>query len=319
MIKIPKIYVQLGVPDNFRVPYRRTVLHAFWNMFLCLGNLIFSTVVNGPGINFHFASALRAIRLIGTGFSLSRIYTLLVMPMDSVRYFEFDFFWKSIRKQASLGNYLDVSSPRLFSWRVLVSKKARRVVLVNPDHKDLSLTSELLKADGLEKYCELCSALVSELDEPPQSFDTVVCISVLEHIPQEAALDALQRIWGLIKPGGRLLLSVPCARQGFDEYIDFNEYGLLQSSDDGFVFGQRFYDQQLLDAYIHAIVGQPFRMEIFGEKVSGTFFNNRKEKLFNPNYPSWQEAWMMATQYRYFKSLDELPGVGVIAFEFIKS
>jgi len=178
---------------------------------------------------------------------------------------------------------------------------------------------QLISAAGLKDRCELRCLLVNELNEPPGAFDTVVCISVLEHIPPDEAPEALATMWKLVKPGGgRLLLSVPCAREAFEEYVDWNEYGLLPTGQDGFVFGQRFYDQKMLVEQILAVVGRAERTAIFGEKVAGTFLHSRSERLRNINYPFWYEPFVMATQYRFFDDIESLPGLGVIAFEFVK-
>jgi hypothetical protein len=52
---------------------------------------------------------------------------------------------------------------------------------------------------------------------------------VLEHIPEDR--DALEKMRNLLESGGKLLLSVPCAAEAFEEYIDFDEYGLLEMDD----------------------------------------------------------------------------------------
>lgn len=270
-------------------------------------------------MEFHTAMATKALSLIGTGYPIRQTYSLLTAPMDSFRYFEFDFFWRCLSSRVSFGRYLDISSPRLFNWRVLASGRTSQAVITNPDVKDLQMTKQLLRAAGVLDLCELRSALISELDEPEGSFDTVTCISVLEHIPTQAAPEALRTLWNLVRPGGRLLLSVPCAANGFEEYIDFNEYGLLQSETNGFVFGQRFYDQALLDSDIHSVVGTARRSAVFGEKVAGTFARDRERKLTDSSYPFWQESQHMATQYTYFDRAQDLPGLGVVAYEFVKS
>jgi len=317
MAEIKKVYARLGGCKASGTT--RSKARAVACLALSFINLARAALAGGPGAGFHLAMAVRAVRLAGSKLSLSQVYSLVAAPMDSFRYFEFDFFWESVRARSSLGSYLDVSSPRLFNWRVLASGKTKRAVLSNPDRKDLALTIELLDAAALADHCEVRNAFVSELAGLTQSFDTVVCISVLEHIPYGDAPAALQTIWSLVKPGGRLLLSVPCAAGAFEEFTDFNEYGLLHADDGGFVFGQRFYDQKLLDEHIHAVVGAPSRSAIFGEKVAGTFFLNRQKKLSEPNYPFWKEAWYMATQYQHMDRVDDLPGLGVVAFEFVKA
>ena len=42
------------------------------------------------------------------------------------------------------------------------------------------------------------------------------------------------------------------------------------------------------------------------------------KRLLGSRYPFWREAYMMATEYRMFPSMEELPGEGVVMLEFIK-
>lgn len=44
---------------------------------------------------------------------------------------------------------------------------------------------------------------------PDASFDTVVLAEVLEHVPDEPGAEILERAWRLLRPGGRLVASVP--------------------------------------------------------------------------------------------------------------
>jgi hypothetical protein len=125
-------------------------------------------------------------------------------------------------------------------------------------------------------------------------------------------------MWELLSPGGRLLLSVPCAREAFEEYLDFNEYGLLAEDENHFVFGQRFYNQILLQERVYSITGNPTRCAVYGEKKIDTFKDNREKKCSGSGYPYWREPYMMGTDYKYFDSIDDLPGWGVTAMEFIK-
>ena len=51
----------------------------------------------------------------------------------------------------------------------------------------------------------------------------MTCVSVLEHIPGDVA--AVRTMWSLVKPGGVLLLTLPCMSQASEQYIDYDEYG----------------------------------------------------------------------------------------------
>jgi len=126
-------------------------------------------------------------------------------------------------------------------------------------------------------------------------------------------------MWRLLKPGGRLLLTVPCAAQACDEFIDRNEYGLLAPNEDGLFFFQRFYDERLLSDNIFSVTGEPHRHSVYGEKKRGAYHSNQCSKMSDPEYPSWREPYMMATDYSYFDNVGHLPGVGVIAMEFVKT
>lgn len=313
---LKKIYVKVALRENVHKDRRPAIF--LYRFLLLLGNLVRAAVMKGPGVGFHTAIAGYALRWIGSGLSRPLVYGLLVSPMDTFRYFEFDFFWKVVTEQGSLGAYLDVSSPRMFSWRVIASGRTSRAVILNPDTKDLAVTKQLFNAARIGERCEFKGDLIEDLKELPESFDTVTCISVLEHIPCDASIMALQTMWKLVKPGGRLLLSVPCAAQAFEEFINFNEYGLLHTTSDGYVFGQRFYDEQLVAKLIFSVVGKPLRMAVFGEKKEGSFVLDRARKFSDADYPFWREPWMMTTQYQYFQRIESMPGLGVVAFEFVK-
>jgi SAM-dependent methyltransferase len=141
-------------------------------------------------------------------------------------------------------------------------------------------------------------------------------MSVLEHIPRDG--EALEAMWRLLRPGARLLLSVPCAARAFEQSIDRNEYGLLAPEADGFVFWQRFYDEDGLRARIFSVTGPPVRQAVYGETEPGAFARNAQAKRSDPAYPFWREAVMMGREYAVFPSVPALPGEGVAAMELVK-
>jgi len=235
--------------------------------------------------------------------------------MDSVRYFEFDFMWQELSR-TSFRNYLDISSPRLFP--VLVASKKRDCIatLINPDVSDLARTLKLVKSAGLGSRCKLYDYLIDSAPFDAASFDVVTCMSVLEHIPEDS--QAIQKMWKLLKPRGRLLLTVPCAAISAEEYLDRNEYGLSSANGDGFFFFQRYYDQRLLQERIFRITGDPSRLTVYGELRPGCYRENMESRRSDANYPAWREPYMMGKEYGYFESLDDLPGIGVVGMEFVK-
>lgn len=310
------------LPKNYLSYPKRIVGSAFTKAAHGIKNLTLFPLYLGlayfhkaPGLAFRVKCIWLSLVMLCKGYNLKMVYNTLVAPMDSVRYFEFDFMWKATN-DIHPTRYLDVSSPRLFPLLTLLKYPNLKADLINPDRKDLPITKSLIGVFNLANRCELHSTLISDVHFASQSFDVVTCISVLEHIPSDG--EAVSKMWELVKPGGKLLISVPCARQASEEFININEYELIETDHEGFVFWQRYYDDALLDQSIFSITGQPSYYEIFAEKKSGNYESNVYEKRTNPNYPYWREPYMMSQEYEYRKDLSALPGMGVIAMEFIK-
>ena len=285
--------------------------------------LTIAAMKNYPGVSFHSSIARLFIGYLLKSLSMaplssSQIYHSIFSPLDSVRYFEFDYFWHRIVKLPHIGRYLDISSPRLFTARVLNHYKSVKAHIVNPDRSDLNTTAQIFRFLKLSPRCTFLNLRVDELSFSPASFDTIVSISVIEHIPGFADRDAIASLWNLLKKEGTLFLSVPCSQEAFEEHINFNEYGILQSSQDRFVFGQRFYDEALLQERIFTITGEPESYRIWAEKDKGTLRRNRYQKFDSPAYPFWKEPLFMGKYCQDYGDLAALPGWGVIAMEFKK-
>jgi ubiquinone/menaquinone biosynthesis C-methylase UbiE len=59
---------------------------------------------------------------------------------------------------------------------------------------------------------------ITDIPEPAGSFDAVMCIEVLEHVPNPVA--ALQELTRLLRPGGRLIVTAPvCSLTHFSPYF----------------------------------------------------------------------------------------------------
>jgi SAM-dependent methyltransferase len=280
---------------------------------------LLASKVGVPGLSFRAECAKLGLRLIFSRHNVMPVefvYLCLFGPMDSTRYFEFDFLWHAL-SSSTLKDYLDVSSPRLFPAILLYKKPSCLAHLVNPDPKDLHRTRQLVESMGFQNRCRLHECLISDAPLSPASFDVISSISVMEHIPDDR--EALRKMWSFLRPGGRLLITVPCASRSSEQYIDRNEYGILASERNGFFFWQRFYDRSQLEDRFFTVTGPPKKMVVYGEKERGSFQKNAARKRADRYYPLWREPYMMACEYRHYPSIEELPGEGVIALEFIKS
>ncbi len=280
--------------------------------------LVMAALAGVPGLGFRVKCVYLAIRLWlkrQAPMDLKSLLLLVVFPLDSTRYFEMDVLWRAL-VQGNSRSHLDVSSPRLLFTLYLMQDPDLHSELVNPDKADLAETEKLIRACGLMPRCKLHSCLISKVPFAPGSFDTITSMSVLEHIPEDR--QAVQKMWELLKPGGRLLLTLPCAAEASEQYIDRNEYGVLSQGEDGHVFWQRFYDTELLRERIFSVTGEPRNSKIFGERSPGLFLRNATRKRTDRYYPFWREPYMVAREYCFFESVEQLPGEGVIALEFVK-
>lgn len=272
-----------------------------------------------PGVDFRMRCARLGLRQLFAGqggLSLLEAYRLLVFPMDSVRYFEFDFIWRRA-SGIRAGAYLDVSSPRLLPLLLICSRPELAAMLINPDRADLPLTQTFAQALGVDGRCRFSGELIESVPAEESSIDLITCVSVLEHIPTDQR--AIRKMWSLLRPGGRLLLTVPCAARAAAEYTDRDKYGLLGTDERGFVFWQRYYDSNLLAERLFREIGMPTYSEIYGEKVRGSYARNVQRKMGQGwRYPGWREPYLMAREFGYFSSIADLPGMGVIGLEFTK-
>jgi SAM-dependent methyltransferase len=243
-------------------------------------------------------------------------YHLLRGTLDSTRYFECDFAWRHLIQLADVDAFLDVSSPRIFPLMILVKRLVQKAYLLNPDSADLSRSNQLIDAAKLQAVCQLFACRLEDASFSEEYFDVVTSLSVVEHIPEDSA--AVAKMWALVRPGGKPILSMPCAREAAEEYHDTDPYS-LQSARDGWFFFQRYYDSRLLRERVFQVVGYPRHCAIYGEIEPGSLQRSLQRKLSDPRYPYWQEPLLMAREWRQFCSIDELPGEGVIAMAFQKA
>ena len=297
---------------------RGIAVYAWWIKRLArsAGYLGLGWLKGAPGVGTHLRASVLglslAVRRRLPGHELTQ---LILAPLDSVRYFELEFVSKCVSPVGHL-RYLDIGSPRLVPILLLQKNRGWVADLVNPDRADLATTERLVSACDLSARARLHGSTVEESELPAGAFCLITCISVLEHIPQPAG--AAREIWRALEPGGSLIVTVPCARESFDEYLDVNDYGILPSDDEGWVFGQRFYDDRSLERELFTVFGRPVRMEIFGERRAGVFMETRTAKRTGA-YDLAREPYTVATDYKRYASLADVPGIGVVAMEFKKA
>ena len=284
--------------------------------------LALGALAGAPGMALRARLAWLAIRgAVGGRLPWRSAYELLLRPLDGVRHFELGWLLDGIRAQAPQAprDLLDLSSPRLLPLLLLREFPAMTATLANPDRTDLARTQTLAAELGVQARAHFAGTTAEALAPAGASVDLVTCASVLEHLPGEGDRESLAALWRALRPGGVLALSLPCAAQACEEYTDLDEYGLGAPDAMGLYFGQRFYDEALLEARIFSVVGAPAAFAVYGERVPGAFAADRARRLRNRYYPHWREPLWLARAFGRFPSVAGLPGVGVAAMIFRKA
>jgi SAM-dependent methyltransferase len=310
----PRVLVRRVTP---RQPGALTLAgHALASLVLVPSCLLAAAAIGAPGLRFHWDAAHLAAHLVMRGGRrrLMEAGRLALYPMDSTRYFEFDWVWSRLKRLGPVGRYLDVSSPRLLPLCYARSRSVREAWLLNPDARDLSTTQQWAAAWGVSDKCRFAASTVESTGLGDYRFDVITSISVVEHIADDR--QTLADLRGLLAPGGTMLVTVPCAARGYDQYRDYDEYQLARADADGRFFFQRFYDASSLRDRVFSVLGQPSEMVVYGEREPGYFGRNAEQKMRGLPYPFWREGFMMGRHFQRFPSIDALPGEGVVAMEF---
>lgn len=314
---LPRTYAHIP-PQVRRPPPAVRVGYRLVGGLLAALNWLRAHRLDTPGLNFHPRCARLALKTLTQrpGLEARWLLHMLFSPMVLTRYFEFDFVWCNLPSQP-VERYLDVSSPFMLPIVLMSERRAAHADFINPDRNDQALIRQHIVACALTDTCTLHPCLIGDAPFGDRTFDLITSISVIEHIPDDR--EAIGKIWSLLKPGGRLILTLPCAAQGYALFTDVDHYGLLGSNERGFTFLEYIYDAPLLEAHIYSITGPPARTELYGERHNGTLRAELLRRWSGEYWRFWREPTWMGKHFRRFDALDQLPGEGVIALMFVKS
>jgi SAM-dependent methyltransferase len=233
----------------------------------------------------------------------------LLHPVDIVRYFEFDLALSALPRTA--GEFLDVSSPRLFSMFVARREPTARITVINPDASDADLTRRMARALRLPNV-DVRPIAIEALEEG-RPIDCAWSLSVVEHIGDEpgdsAAIANLHR---RLAPGGILVVSVPSAREFRTEYRDEDVYGTEPGRKDGRYFFQRVYDERAIRARL--VAAAPWRdvqLRWFGETTPGWFTAYERRWAAEGLPFVVDDPRFIAAHFREYGDWSEMPGDGV--------
>jgi len=273
------------------------------------------------GNDFYRLGRSMGWKMLPTGSFIAR--QLLWTPVSSTRYFEFDFARRALAQDGfAPRRCLDVSSPFLFSFDVARRRPEVQVRMLNPDPRDWRLTRLMATRLGWPGIEPVGVGVEALDDEPPAIWDAVWSLSVIEHVAGAAGddRDAVRRMWQAVRPGGRLILTVPTDRQAWDEYRESDEYGTQAAPAAGRrCFFQRFYDEEAIAERIVRTIGvAPARQEWFGEKSNGHFHAYVARWRREGTAATLDDPLDVAANYQIYPSFAAMPGAGVCGLLFRK-
>jgi SAM-dependent methyltransferase len=202
--------------------------------------------------SFGVMTALRNLRYNGTRLGLKKSFGKLTQPINSyTRFPEYHLF--AVEIEAFLATYrgaarpliLDIGSPKLFglylAYHYDVIVHLTDITRLNIDEYETVWRGLQPQAKGTVVFDQLDGRALAF---PDKSFDVVYFMSVLEHIEGEQQdTQALTEALRVLKPGGRLLLSVPFGPTYIEQSILGVAHAVEVTNDARAYFFQRIYDQ----------------------------------------------------------------------------
>jgi ubiquinone/menaquinone biosynthesis C-methylase UbiE len=109
---------------------------------------------------------------------------------------------------------------------------------------------------------------ITNIPEPDASFDAVMCIEVLEHLPDP--ISALRELTRLLKPGGTLILTAPfCSLTHFSPHFYYTGYSRRFYEHWLGELGFEIEDMQFNGNYFEYLAQELRRLARVGEKYAG--------------------------------------------------
>jgi len=247
-----------------------------------------------------------------------RSLVLLINPISSTRYWEFNFVNKNIIPEGKQ-KILDVSSPCFFGLYLASKYKNLNYAMINPDKNDVKETEIYHKAANYLSNFSVHNGNALSLNYDNGIFDTVISISVIEHIEGMEDKKAIQEMWRVLKPGGKLIITTNVMRKGRIEYRLQDQYSLGLKTHKGKYFFQRVFSEKYLKKNIIKPLGvTPISIEILGEIKKGWFDEYIRRWIKNEIRETVYDPWYILTKFKKYDSINELPGIGVIGLAFLK-
>ncbi len=184
-------------------------------------------------------------------------------PFGWYRHFEYSWALAQINYKYDKKT-LDVGSLNTFIPRYL-TEKGLDVVSIDIDPKAVDFQKKV--ASSLKKPFTVYLQDVRQTNFSNNTFDQILAISVIEHIPDEGDMIAMQELHRIVKVGGIVVVTVP-----YDHYWTHEDIGLRPHN-----YFQRYYSiQSVIERLVQPPTFEIVDLEfIGGERISPGVYKNQ--------------------------------------------
>lgn len=228
----------------------------------------------------------------------------VLVPMDPSRYLEFPETLREVRARPG-ERVLDLASPKLVA--TFLARRGVDVVSVD------ELASEVetwMTLAGRTPGLTFQVADGRSLPFPNDSYDHAYSISVLEHIEGDGDADALRELGRVVRPGGRIVVTLPYADTYWEDWRERALYVDHGGSADLRFFG-RWYDAEHTDRLSAAVSSSLVEAGRRRARLSPMVVNRAYERLFPWLVPL---AWLFPFLVREVDG----PGGDMMRLTFVK-
>jgi SAM-dependent methyltransferase len=173
----------------------------------------------------------------------------LALPVSYWRSAEFGYVWRQLTAPRG-ARVLDLGSPKDLA-AMLARRRGYEMVATDILAEAIDSSRRYARAQDLDGHG--AGRVHSEVQDgralryPDASFDAAFSVSVLEHIPDEGDATALRELIRVVRPGGRVIVTVPYDRRYRETFVEGPVYERAPVATEP-VFFERHYDAETLIA-----------------------------------------------------------------------
>lgn len=205
----------------------------------------------------------------------------LLTPINVSRCYEFRRTFELLLPESG-DLVFDLSSPKLLS-HFLSEKRGCKVIAADMNKEEVSDWTTLTRNRPQMPSWVIADGMSLGFRE--NTFDKIYSISVLEHIPGDGDTKTIKELARVLKPGGRLVVTVPYAGRHRSERTVKDVYN-LNNGKTGVFHWSHFYDEAMLKKKLLDASGLALEGVYFGYGPGSALWK-KIERLGRYGFPFW--------------------------------